>query len=206
MVIIGFYLFSAFLPFFSVEVGLIEKQFDISCRDPISNVILFTQPNTTHLGKYSQDNLQFNRNGLIHTYISSGISSVKIPSLPCGNNGGELEGYDFSTPQGLKASYWYVLSQLGKLDNAKELPFEHWSKDRFLLPFCLSAETQYGTGPALLNKIQPKSISPSNQFSLYLKFDSPTTKVLRVVLIYSQQRALSIEHDRTTFRSYEVDQ
>ena len=62
------------------------------------------------------------------------------------------------------------------------------------------------TGSNLMNRIQPKSISPSNVFNLYLKFNAPTTSVLRVVIVYSQQRAIAIEHDRTSTKSYESDQ
>ena len=167
---------------------------------------MFLHPNTTHCGNYKEEFLRFQRHDLIHTYITGTISSAKIPSLPCTNNGGQLEGYDFSTEDGKKASYWYALSQFGKLNNFKEITYEHWYRDRFLLPFCLSAEHPQGPGPALLNRIQPRSMSPDNQFSLYLKFNAPTDKVLRVVLVYSQLRAISFEHDRTTFRSYEVDQ
>lgn len=119
-------------------------------------------------------------------------------------------GYDFSTTQGKKASYWYALSQFGKITarGTKDLPYNYWLTDRFLLPFCLSAENNLAgnPGPNLMNKIQPKSISPSNEFSLYLKFEEPTVTVLRAVIIYSQQRAIAIEHDRTSFKSYESDQ
>ena len=77
------------------------------------------------------------------------------------------------------------------------------------MPFCLSAENDIlgtNTTPNLMNRIQPKSMSPSNEFNLYLKFDSPTEKVLRVVVVYSQLRAISIEHDRTSSKAYESDQ
>ena len=117
-------------------------------------------------------------------------------------------GYDFSTLQGKKASYWYALSQFGKINSrgSKDFPYNYWLSDKFLLPFCLSAENNMIEAPTLLNNIQPKSISPTNQFHLYLKFQAPTVKVLRVVVLYSQLRSIAIEHDRTSFKGYEADQ
>ena len=49
-------------------------------------------------------------------------------------------------------------------------------------------------------------MSPSNDFTLYVRFQEPTTHVFRITIIYSQQRALAIEHDRSTFKGYEPDQ
>ena len=156
-----------------------------------------------------EDFYQFQRHGLVHTYVSSGVSAVKIPSLACSNNGGQLEGYDFSTDAGKKASYFYVLQQFGKLneEGSSSLPYEHWLKDKFLLPFCLSANNNVGGANAsLMNKTQPRSLSPSNDFSIFLKFGDPTEKVYRLTVVYSQLRALAIEHDRTTFKGYEAEQ
>ena len=172
---------------------------------------MFLQPNTTHCGRYAEEYYKYERHNLIHTYISGGVSSVKVPSLPCSNNGGQLEGYDFSTVQSRKASYWYVLSQFGKMNprGSKDFPYDYWLTSRFLLPYCLSAENDIlgsNIGPKLMNTIQPKSISPSNEFNLYLKFEVPTDKVLRVVVVYSQLRAIAIEHDRTSSKAYESDQ
>ena len=84
--------FFFFFANFSLETGILEKTINISCRDSISNVLVFLQPNTTHCGRYKEDFYHFERHDLIHAYVSGGISSVKIPSLPCSNNGGQLEG------------------------------------------------------------------------------------------------------------------
>ena len=171
-----------------------------------NNFIFFFQ---THCGRYQEDFYRFRRNDLIHTYVSSGVSAVKIPSLACSNNGGQLEGYDFSTTAGKKASYFYVLQQFGKLnaEGSASLPYELWLEDKFLLPFCLSANNNIGGANAsLMNRTQPRSISPSNDFSIYLKFENPVQKVLRLTVIYSQLRSLAIEHDRTTFKGYEAEQ
>ena len=134
---------------------------------------------------------------------------MKIPSLAYSNNGGQLEGYDFSTDASKKASYFYVLHQFGKFnkDGSGSLPYDLWLKDKFLLPFCLSANNNVGGANAnLMNKTQPRSISPSNDFSIYVKFRNPTSGVLRLTVVYSQLRALAIEHDRTTFKGYEAEQ
>ena len=221
----------------SIETGILEKSFNISTRDPISNIIVFLSPNTvitllyielcyrllswitlnnnltfcfqTHVGRYQEDFYRFQRNGLVHTYVSSGVSAVKIPSLAYSNNGGQLEGYDFSTDAGKKASYFYVLQQFGKLneEGSASLPYNLWLEDKFLLPFCLSANNNVGGANAgLMNKTQPRSISPSNDFSIYCKFENPVQKVLRLTVVYSQLRSLAIEHDRTTFKGYEAEQ
>ena len=163
----------------------------------------------THCGKYSEDFYRFQRHGLIHCYVSSGISAVKIPSLAHTNNGGQLDGYDFSTTSGKKASYYYALGQFNKLNShgSGDLPYDLFYKDRFLLPFCLSADnTARGTGPNILNRTQPRSMSPSNDFFLYVRFEAPTQRVFRISVVYSQQRAFAIEHDRSTFKGYEPDQ
>ena len=141
--------------------------------------------------------------------MSSGISTVKIPSLAHTNNGGQLEGYDFSTESGKKASYFYALGQFNKLNGqgSIDLPYDLFYSDKFLLPFCLSADNAArGNVPNILNRTQPRSMSPSNDFTLYLRFEKPTELVFRVSVIYSQQRAIAIKHDRSTFKGYEPDQ
>ena len=156
-----------------------------------------------------EDFYRFQRWGLIHSYVSSGISTVKIPSLAHTNNGGQLEGYDFSTESGKKASYFYALGQFNKLNGqgSIDLPYDLFNSDKFLLPFCLSADNAArGNVPNILNRTQPRSMSPSNDFTLYVRFAKPTEYVFRVTVIYSQQRAIAIEHDRSTFKGYEPDQ
>ena len=87
------------------------------------------------------------------------------------------------------------------------MPYDLFYKDKFLLPFCLSADNVARDNvPNILNRTQPRSMSPSNDFTLYVRFESLTTKVFRVSVIYSQQRALAVEHDRSTFKGYEPDQ
>ena len=112
----------------------------------------------THCGRYSEDFYRFQRHGLIHSYVSSGISTVKIPSLAHTNNGGQLEGYDFSSESGKKASYFYALGQFNKLDGrgTNDLPYDLFYTDKFLLPFCLSADNAArGNVPNILNRTQP---------------------------------------------------
>ena len=46
----------------------------------------------------------------------------------------------------------------------------------------------------------------TDSFISAASFQETTKVVLRITVIYSQQRALAIEHDRSTFKGYEPDQ
>ena len=58
--------------------------------------------------------LRFQRHELTHCYVAAGLQ-VKLPSLPFPNNGGTLDGYDFSSETNKKAGYYYVLEQFHRL-------------------------------------------------------------------------------------------
>lgn len=107
-----------------------------------------------------------------------------------------LPGFDFTTEERKRASYYYVLTQFNKLNRqgSKDLDYDSWLTNRFILPFSLSGENMPKNDPA--QKLEIKPIAPNNQFNLYLRFENPTQKVLRAVLIYSQLRSLAIESDR----------
>ena len=86
-------------------------------------------------------------------------------------------GYDFSTDEKKKASYYYVLQQLNKMGDkgCHDFPFETWLSRYFILPFCLSAEESIPKTEDTV-KIENKPISPTNDYTLYLKFKNPTTR------------------------------
>ena len=88
----------------------------------------------------------------------------------------QLTGYDFSSNEKQKASFFYVLQQFGKLtkNGNKDFEFETWKKNRFILPFCLSGENP--RQDLSTQKIDLKPINTLNPYNLYLRFETPTER------------------------------
>ena len=111
----------------------------------------------------------------LKTYLMKDLSlSLSLSLSPVPNQ--QLIGYDFSSTEKQKASFFYVLQQFGKLSNNgnKDFDFETWKKTRFILPFCLSGENP--RQDLATRKIDLKPINTLNPYNLYLRFETPTER------------------------------
>ena len=67
--------------------------------------------------------------------------SFRIPSLPCGGPADDF-GYSFVSPKHIRASYFTMLEQMGKIgEMGADLSLERWMDSSFFLPFKLNART-----------------------------------------------------------------
>ena len=87
---------------------------------------------------------------------------------------------------------------LGKINELGcDLPLEVWLDSSFILPFKISPELA-DYGPDMSERILQRSIVPhGSKYSLFMQFKRPTSKVIRVTVIYKQARILAI--DRRVF-------
>ena len=124
---------SRFIKTFTIETGLVEKKIGISCRDSCSFLIVLLQNNICHTGSFKENYWTFSQENLKNAYITCSAGDLRIPSLPIDDIGGESAGYDFSTEQKCKSSYWYVLQQFGRLssqEGSTDFSYESWKTHR----------------------------------------------------------------------------
>ena len=147
------------------------------------------------------------------SYISGlQVKSPSIPFVPNGQGGGELDGYNFKSKESQLASYWYTMSQFGRLgkNSTIDFSFESWFEGgRFLLPFSLTGEFKDENNQENSNNPNEKIMRPlasGQNLNLYTRFENPTDTVLRVSIVITQLRSIAVESDRSTSRFYEVDQ
>ena len=119
---------------------------------------------------------------------------------------GEIDGYNFKNEEKINASYLYVLKCFDFLDGPEAsacLSREKWINDGyFYLPFRLSAELDSDGS----SNVDHLPITKNNSYQFYLRYNQPSTYVVRMSCMYYQSRSLMIDAMRSTWRDFEVDQ
>ena len=87
------FFFSFFLFIYvSIEVGLLEKNLQIHCRQACSYIICGFQDNVTHCGNYQKNYFEYTRCGIQNAYVTCSAADFRIPSLPIPTIGGQQSG------------------------------------------------------------------------------------------------------------------
>ena len=124
-----------------------------------------------------------------------------------GDTPSSCPGYDFTSEEGKKCSYLYMLESCKKLNQQRgaDLDMKTWLSSSFFLPFRTTFELESFSGE-LGERVQQNPVNSNGKYSLYLKFSEATTYVLRIVVIYRCQRYLQINSSRNCFKSHELEQ
>ena len=98
------------------------------------------------------------------------------------------------------ASYLIAMETLGQLNqDGTLLSIERFYDTSFMLPFKLSHELN-SYSPELAQRVLQEPTIKNSKTHLFLEFNSPTTYVIRVVVVYSQARILAIDSTKKCFR------
>lgn len=115
-------------------------------------------------------------------------------------------GYDFTDEHHRRMAYFTFLDSWGMITPAgASISQDVWEKSQFHLPFRLSFELDRFSGLASERVIQAP-FAPYDHHNIYMKFKSPTTKVIRVCVFYRVVRRLQINQARDSFLSHSLDQ
>jgi hypothetical protein len=196
--------FSRFAKTYTIEVGQVDKHIDISCKDLYDEAIVILHKNLDHVGTYDKNFFSWERHDLERAFLECGMT-VKTPSLAFGHSGSP-EGYYFNSDWARKCSYLHILDSLGKLNEfgSADLSKKAYYRDKFFMIFRTSPSIN-NYSPRDSNFIQQAHYSNPKSI-LYLKFAAETTYTIRVTVLYSQSRSLTIDKDRLTFKDYDLDQ
>ena len=79
------------------------------------------------------------------------------------------------------------MDQLGLINSeGLSLPYDIWIQSRFFLPFNLSASIESYKPAARETILRDPIIREDNRTDLFLEFESATTSVIKVLVLYSQ--------------------
>ena len=109
--------------------------------------------------------------------------------------------FHFKTNLESERSYLVSMETLGLINSeGLTLPYNVWKSTRFFLPFNLSASIESYKPAAGETILQEPIIKNSDRTDLFLEFETQTTSVIKILVLYSQARQIAINHERKAFR------
>ena len=191
---------------FAVPVGSMEYNFDVSLKDNdcYDMVIATFHKNDSLLGSYNTNYQLLTRHKVVQSYLTGPIG-IQIPALPAAELS-DIPGYNLSDEAHQQMSYFVLLDSLGLFrKDGTPIKIKTWLNSQFFLAFKTSFENDRFSSAAA-DRILQRSMTTNSPTNLYVRFEVPTTYVVRITLFYRCLRRLQINHAREAFLSHVLEQ